>query len=417
MKKTLIFSLILLSNFAFTQCTIIDVTNDNTTNSINYPIWVSGISGTQLPKLSSTKIGWNPSLPSLIIGTPTVTQFGQIELNESRNGDENISVKNLSTGTNATSSLMAWSNVARLDVVTTGSGFNLYPTTLITNNQAILVANGASSFLFGCETTNADLIFITGGNNPENERIRIDRNGIINFKNTLATSSPGSIGNKFTVNSTGSASYYQIGMQVELVAGYTGNSQTNAARFDNKACGTGSDPFFTGNVNSGFIATASGLTTGTNIATYGVCYNGNINYGSLGLGYDIVKANSINIGVAGFSTNTGTSSKKIGGYFGLQNSTPTFVSAALIADNGSSTDPVFLARINGVTKFSINALGSTITQSGVLSTTATDGFLYIPTCAGTPTGIPTTQTGTAPLIIDITNGKLYFYSGSWISVN
>lgn len=48
------------------------------------------------------------------------------------------------------------------------------------------------------------------------------------------------------------------------------------------------------------------------------------------------------------------------------------------------------------------------------STSATDGFLYIPTCAGTPTGTPTTATGLAPLIVDTTNNKLYFYSGgSW----
>lgn len=48
------------------------------------------------------------------------------------------------------------------------------------------------------------------------------------------------------------------------------------------------------------------------------------------------------------------------------------------------------------------------------STSATDGFLYIPTCAGTPTGTPTTASGLAPLIVDTTNHKLYFYSGgSW----
>jgi hypothetical protein len=46
-----------------------------------------------------------------------------------------------------------------------------------------------------------------------------------------------------------------------------------------------------------------------------------------------------------------------------------------------------------------------------LATNATDGFLYVPTCAGTPTGAPTAQTGTAPIVIDTTNNKLYFRSG------
>lgn len=49
--------------------------------------------------------------------------------------------------------------------------------------------------------------------------------------------------------------------------------------------------------------------------------------------------------------------------------------------------------------------------TAALATTATDGFLYIPTCAGTPTGTPTTFTGLAPLVINTTNNKLYFYSG------
>lgn len=49
-----------------------------------------------------------------------------------------------------------------------------------------------------------------------------------------------------------------------------------------------------------------------------------------------------------------------------------------------------------------------------LATNATKGFAYIPTCAGTPTGTPTSVTGKVPIIVDTTNHKLYFYSGgSW----
>jgi len=53
-----------------------------------------------------------------------------------------------------------------------------------------------------------------------------------------------------------------------------------------------------------------------------------------------------------------------------------------------------------------------------LATTATDGFLYIPSCAGTPTGTPTSKTGFAPLVIDSTNNKLYAYiGGAWRVMN
>lgn len=49
--------------------------------------------------------------------------------------------------------------------------------------------------------------------------------------------------------------------------------------------------------------------------------------------------------------------------------------------------------------------------SAALATNATDGFLYIPTCAGTPTGTPTPQTGKVPLVYDSSNDKLYVYAG------
>jgi hypothetical protein len=49
--------------------------------------------------------------------------------------------------------------------------------------------------------------------------------------------------------------------------------------------------------------------------------------------------------------------------------------------------------------------------SAALATTATNGFLYVPTCAGTPTGTPTAVTGMAPIVVNTTNNKLYFYSG------
>jgi len=60
----------------------------------------------------------------------------------------------------------------------------------------------------------------------------------------------------------------------------------------------------------------------------------------------------------------------------------------------------------------ITAQGNIVAgASAALATTATNGFLYVPTCAGTPTGTPTTITGMAPIVVNTTNNKLYFYSG------
>jgi hypothetical protein len=49
--------------------------------------------------------------------------------------------------------------------------------------------------------------------------------------------------------------------------------------------------------------------------------------------------------------------------------------------------------------------------AGSVATTATNGFLYVPTCTGVPTGTPTAKTGYAPIVVDTTNNRWYFYSG------
>ncbi len=68
---------------------------------------------------------------------------------------------------------------------------------------------------------------------------------------------------------------------------------------------------------------------------------------------------------------------------------------------------------NNTERARITAAGSVVAGGSVaLATTATDGFLYVPTCAGTPTGTPTAITGMAPIVVDTTNNKLYFYSGA-----
>ncbi len=52
-----------------------------------------------------------------------------------------------------------------------------------------------------------------------------------------------------------------------------------------------------------------------------------------------------------------------------------------------------------------------------LPTTATDGFLYVPSMPGTPTGTPVTKGSLLPLVIDSTNNRLLFYSsGHWRAV-
>lgn len=53
--------------------------------------------------------------------------------------------------------------------------------------------------------------------------------------------------------------------------------------------------------------------------------------------------------------------------------------------------------------------GNAVIGAAALATNATDGFLYIPSCAGAPSGTPTTMTGRSPIIHDTTNNRVYLY--------
>ncbi len=85
------------------------------------------------------------------------------------------------------------------------------------------------------------------------------------------------------------------------------------------------------------------------------------------------------------------------------------------ASNSATPDLIF-SQAGGSEKMRLTNAGSLVLGTGALATTATDGFMYIPSCAGAPTGVPTTQTGTVAQVYDTTNNKLYIYNGAWKSV-
>lgn len=133
---------------------------------------------------------------------------------------------------------------------------------------------------------------------------------------------------------------------------------------------------------------------------------------SVGLEIDTQSAGSTNI-----SIRTGASINSFGG----QSQGPA--GSAGTPPWSFSTDPdtgiysggtnILGFATNGTARGSITATGSWVLGTAALATTATDGFAYIPSCAGTPTGTPTAITGLVPLVYDSTNNILYAYSGAW----
>jgi hypothetical protein len=90
----------------------------------------------------------------------------------------------------------------------------------------------------------------------------------------------------------------------------------------------------------------------------------------------------------------------------LQHTFSTGASSLIFAVGGSIGSGSEVGRVDIDKNWTLGA--------GALATTATNGFLYVPTCAGVPTGTPTAKTGYAPIVVDTTNNKLYFYStGVW----
>jgi hypothetical protein len=143
--------------------------------------------------------------------------------------------------------------------------------------------------------------------------------------------------------------------------------------------------------------------------------------GNLGIGTSSpsgrLDVQAANLDIVGVST-TGTNYVRqrmtnTGGdfYYGIDGSAGAnfgFPYAAVLWYTGNNS---MVFGTNNSRRMEIDGSGNVMAGGGSLATTATNGFLYVPTCAGVPTGTPTAITGMAPIVVNTTNNKLYFYSG------
>ena len=129
--------------------------------------------------------------------------------------------------------------------------------------------------------------------------------------------------------------------------------------------------------------------------------------------------NFINFGVAGntsydyFLHNSNVGYLYIGGGSSAGNAAAIILGGSLQASNPS----IFEVQVNGNAVITSPQVGSVLVGLASLATTATDGFLYIPHCAGAPTGTATNQSGYSPIVFDTTNNKIWIYNGgAWKGV-
>ena len=124
---------------------------------------------------------------------------------------------------------------------------------------------------------------------------------------------------------------------------------------------------------------------------------------------------------ARIKSNTGTTGNYaqllLDSYNSFNGTGQAYIRGVSSASGNSNTDLTFGVNASGFGSpyeaMRITSAGNIVAgASAALATTATDGFLYVPTCAGTPTGTPTAITGMVPIVVDTTNNKLYFYSSA-----
>ena len=199
----------------------------------------------------------------------------------------------------------------------------------------------------------------------------------------------------FTTPSSSSTPLFR-GLFLELKAGSTHNRSVNALSVSTDVANTaGSFTSITGNQAGRF--TSTGTTTGFNMGAVGIAQNADNNLGIFG-STTTAKNSAKNMAVVGFSRNTGTSGIEIGGYFYLGTNTPTaFDSAALIANNGTTTTHIVRFQDGSTDVFTI-----------------ADGGALIHTGSASISGNLTIDTNT--FYVDSTNNRVAILTTSTISL-
>lgn len=171
---------------------------------------------------------------------------------------------------------------------------------------------------------------------------------------------------------------------------------------------------------------AGSFAVGPNAPT--ISSNNQFTFGSdsIGLMNMVLQNATSGIGAATrFLFNAGTTGGSIAAYSQGYTTSGSQAASSVVLSCGSAGGVNILAEhasgpigfyTGGVTNLrgQFTAAGSFVMGSAAIATNATAGFFYIASCAGTPTGTPTAQTGRVPMVWDSTNKKFYIYDGAWL---
>lgn len=263
------------------------------------------------------------------LGVGTNTPLYPIHLQGSINGKVVARIVNTSTGGSAESGWFIGNGTSNMALFQSGTGYTAYGA--ITADSSVLYTS--SKLVFAVDNITNPIIWATGNGSTLVERMRLVSAG------------------RFLINTTtdNGSDYLQVrgSSLFDQPSGYTGSLRTDALKATNNAAGTGAN-LNTPALNAGGSFAAIASTTGYNVGMRGVAF-GSSSY-NIGF-YGDATINSTGVNVGAFGRGYNTTETYVGGFFtnNVSASFPTISgSAALIADNGTTTSHIFVLQDNGV---------------------------------------------------------------------
>jgi len=295
----------------------------------------------------------------------------------------------ITTGTQTIAGAKTFSSAPTFSTMTAGSVLFAGTSGLLSQDNAELFWNNTNKTLgIGTNSIDAKVRIVAGTLATTTKQAAVSITGTMPTSYTYLP-----IGLNCVMASAGNQSNVSLPQwagRIQLTAGYTGSASTAALVVENATLGTAGQIIASGTPagNIGMRFGAIGNTSGYNFGVAGFSRLANVCVGGVfRVGYltnNDNKNGAKYIGCIGIARNdTASGSVSLGGYFGLNISDPTFENAALIADNADAAYPIFLARDNGSTKWSIADGGDTTWGDAV--------NMVFNTTTGTKIGTATTQ--------------------------
>lgn len=402
-------------------------TNATITNN-----WGLGVSG-------SAAVGGKLFVTSTLGSIP---EGYDLEVNKSVSGGVESLIRNTSNGSASfTKILVRGDGSQQLNMIVFSSGFT--PAGLILQNSTALYTGGTSvsNLLIGHYSASREIHFLSGsttsaihtmnrGGQTSGAYSNFEWSPISNTGQTASTEINGYLYNSYSRQWAAGAINTQRERYYKTVtyAFASASTITDAYGAYFEAPTAGTNATITNNYAAGF----SGAIQVTNNTTQIDDFIGDVT-GSRRLRLWNIKSSTTSLTQLDVQNN-GSTISSLGVTSGAYTGTGVLTSNThfFIAQNGTAGNSVLYGAnnvsmrikfINGGfattnVAFEIDNNNNIICGNAALNTTATNGFLYLPSCAGVPTGVPTAITGKVPIVVDSTNNKAYIYSGgAWVALN